>query len=954
MITICKSKEEKESVLFKLREDGKIVFKRLPFKNYFYIKKNDFDNAMFCIKSMIEEATDMGNDFIKLTLKNNFWRRKCAEELNMAGIKSYESDINSVKRFLIDNPDLKLNQDGLKMCFMDIETYDYRILKYDIKGYPMADLPITSVAVTDVNGNEWFVRNEALDGEEFKELIAKGRTLLNTNYNECRKLLKENETLILSALYDGEFELLKQYKEFMKNEDLILAYNGNKFDFSYINQRMEAHGIDYYSMMTNDMDYMIVYKKNSFASLKRWGLNPVSRHVFSDEIKNGEKKTEEIVKIDWKDSTPCKKYFELFLFYPDLFKEYNLQDVRIMKLMEEKLHFINIHILQTELCHCPIEDTIYNSRMCDYLMLNEKKKLGMVSYSKPDATTVKLRESAKPGGGYTYCNFPGIWNNIVSRDFLSHYPTTMINFNISPEKYYKDLMPDLSLVLTDKEISYLNYCCNTGKAFLDKKGKLNKVKYEKNLEEERIKRNLDFNIWDIMWKFVKNYNVKHLTNEYKDYCITPADINYDTRGWAIHAHRLYKNNSMGLVSWKTKEILFKRIEIKNEIERLKALDGDYKDQIKALGFMQNALKILINSFYGYFAFRSSREYLFPIPDSITASCRFITKTTMVKAEDMDLIPVWGDTDSCYFINVLNEDIDIKKVDGFYFDFFKNWFDQYNTIVEFEKKHPVTGELVTVNHTTEFNHENTIKRAIDIKKKKYYYLGYDKKSDKWKMKAKGASSLKSDTLQVAAEFSKKLAKDVLFEEFEMSVWKDKILELKKKVYSFGLSDEDIIKFVSITKPLDAYGGAVIDGSTGKPKVKKNGEVQVSGVPAHIKVAMAQKEKGIFIDVGDKVGYVIVEHKPRISAISVDEYMENKRYDADYYWECIESSILEVLEAVCPKHVYSFFKECWSFSDKVQERLKRELTQRFNSYDLIKVFGDMSSFNPMNEKCGVLFG
>jgi DNA polymerase elongation subunit (family B) len=134
-------------------------------------------------------------------------------------------------------------------------------------------------------------------------------------------------------------------------------------------------------------------------------------------------------------------------------------------------------------------------------------------------------------------------------------------------------------------------------------------------------------------------------------------------------------------------------------------------------------------------------------------------------------------------------------------------------------------------------------------------------------------------------------------------------------------------VSITKPLDAYGGSVIDGTTGKPKVKKDGNIQHSGVPAHIKVAKALKEKGVLVDVGDKLGYVIVKHKPRIEAISIDEYKENRRYDADYYWKTIESSILEVLEVVCPNDVYDFFSECWSFSPKVQNRMKRELTERF---------------------------
>ena len=34
--------------------------------------------------------------------------------------------------------------------------------------------------------------------------------------------------------------------------------------------------------------------------------------------------------------------------------------------------------------------------------------MGIVSESKPDAATVEMRSLAKPGGGYTFGNFPGV------------------------------------------------------------------------------------------------------------------------------------------------------------------------------------------------------------------------------------------------------------------------------------------------------------------------------------------------------------------------------------------------------------------------------------------------------------------------------------------------------------------------------------------------------------------
>jgi hypothetical protein len=85
-------------------------------------------------------------------------------------------------------------------------------------------------------------------------------------------------------------------------------------------------------------------------------------------------------------------------------------------------------------------------------------------------------------------------------------------------------------------------------------------------------------MWDLMWKFVEKYDMSIVKAKYPDAILTPADINYDTKGWNIHPHRLFKNDSIGLVSGKTKDILFKRIAIKDEVELLK-VNGDPENKI---------------------------------------------------------------------------------------------------------------------------------------------------------------------------------------------------------------------------------------------------------------------------------------------------------------------------------------------------------------------------------------
>ena len=41
-------------------------------------------------------------------------------------------------------------------------------------------------------------------------------------------------------------------------------------------------------------------------------------------------------------------------------------------------------------------------------------------------------------------------------------------------------------------------------------------------------------IWDLMWKFVEKYDMSIVKAKYPDAILTPADINYDTKGWNIH------------------------------------------------------------------------------------------------------------------------------------------------------------------------------------------------------------------------------------------------------------------------------------------------------------------------------------------------------------------------------------------------------------------------------------
>jgi len=628
---VCKGVETSKGIKFKLREDSKIVFKEIPFNNYFYVLEDDFEVVSFTINNFIlktEHVIDGLNiRYVKIIINDNYKRgiiKKKIEELN---IKTFESDINSVKRFLIDNQNIQLNQHGLKYVFMDIETFDLTPLEKDFKQNVVANEPILSFALKDLEGNIIFKQNTAI--EKFsKQLI--------DSYIEHPKDLKIISE-IRKILVDNEVDLLKSYIEIIQQYDVVFAWNGNRFDFPYIKQRMDIHRLLYDNIFVNDLDYMEIFKKNSWDSLKSFSLNNVAKHVFKEDIENNTRKNgiEEVTKIDWQEKTKLKKFFDLYLFRNEMFKEYNIQDVNLMYMMEEKLKFIKIQEIVSKLSHCLINNTVWNSHSCDYLLLNKYKQKGIIKNSKPNNEEIEIRKhpihGSFPSGGFTRCFLPGLHEHVDAFDFKSMYPTHIITFNISPETFIENILPDFKLCFTEEEIKYINKIDALSTEFIDKKGELKLSKY---LDEvEKIRKQINTNLCtmkELEWRFVKEYKNENLLKYCKEnnYIFTPADINFDTRGWKIHPHRLFKQTK-GVLAEISQFLLNERDKVKYQLKNIEY----HSDEWWSKELYQLAIKTVGNSLFGYTSFKNSREFSYDIPDCITSVSRATIKRAIAFARD---------------------------------------------------------------------------------------------------------------------------------------------------------------------------------------------------------------------------------------------------------------------------------------------------------------------------------
>jgi len=211
------------------------------------------------------------------------------------------------------------------------------------------------------------------------------------------------------------------------------------------------------------------------------------------------------------------------------------------------------------------------------------------------------------------------------------------------------------------------------------------------------------------------------------------------------------------------------------------------------------------------------------------------------------------------------------------------------------------------------------------------MGLDRVEGKYVFGSMGGAWTKTDTIKIASDWQYELTKDILNDEFDVEYWKNKILEFKHEVDAFKLSEEYIVNYKAISKDVSEYGQPTIDSKTGLPKIKKDGSVQHAPIPAHIKLAKKMIDDGVELEIGDKVGYVVTKSKPRIEAISIEEFRKNPSYDVMYYWEKIIVVLIEILQVTHPDEVYTTFKECWGYTDR-QTATKDRKNKEYLSSDL----------------------
>ena len=237
--------------------------------------------------------------------------------------------------------------------------------------------------------------------------------------------------------FQSEEELLQRfYQKYLEiNPTILSGWNIDGFDIPYLYNRtrkvmgesfanaLSPIGIVDYSENKNRykiagvscLDYLRLYKWFTYTQQSSYRLD------FIGQLEVGIGKIEYEGTLDDLYKTDINKYIE-----------YNLNDVKIVKALDDKLKFIDLARGLGHLGHIPYEENFFSSRYCEGAMLVYMKKIGVVAPNKTHRSYQRTDED-RFAGAYVKDPKPGRYEWVFDLDLTSMYPSVIMSLNISPE-----------------------------------------------------------------------------------------------------------------------------------------------------------------------------------------------------------------------------------------------------------------------------------------------------------------------------------------------------------------------------------------------------------------------------------------------------------------------------------------------------------------------------------------
>lgn len=362
----------------------------------------------------------------------------------------------------------------------------------------------------------------------------------------------------------------------------IQTHNCDGFDFPYLHgricvvcneeqaNRLSPIGIAYYNKYKNKMtiagvnclDYLLLYKRYSQKNLPNFRLDSVG----IEELKIG--------KVEYEGSLDDLKRDDLKRFI-----QYNIHDIRLIVMLDEKLQFINLAMTICHVCHVGYEEFHVSSKFLEGALLTYLHRQNLIAPNKvqqeakdyTDSGDDDEEESEKFIGAYVKDPEPGLYSWVCSADINSLYPSAIMTLNVSPET---------------------------------------KVTKVENWDTEKYLRK----------------EIEEVIILGEKYPIKEFDNLLEKNNFSISANGvLYDQNKKGCIPEILKLWFSQRVEFKNKMKE--ASSAGNKDGEIFWKRRQQVQKILLNSLYGVVGLRGWRFYDRDNAEAITLSGQAIIKSS---------------------------------------------------------------------------------------------------------------------------------------------------------------------------------------------------------------------------------------------------------------------------------------------------------------------------------------
>jgi len=793
--------------LFTWDTNGNRIAIDSTYKPYIYLESNNSKDAISIFNTNLK----------KKVFKNQFEKSKYLKE---SGITRVFENLSPAQQFLIDNfwehnetADFSKNQ--LKIFFLDIETYSVD----DFPNVEQANHCINIITIYDSLSNKyvtWGTKPYAKITQDHKFIFCK-----------------------------TEKEMLSKFIGFIESDypDVIMGWNSVLFDLPYLVNRIRVlfddetvgrlspMGRVYSKTLRGQfgreqtrwfidgvscLDYLDIYKRFCLVLRENYKLDNIARiELGESKIDYGNSNLSELADVDW-----------------DKFVEYNVQDVRLLVKLEEKLQYFQLLRMLSYTGLTTMEAAMGSMSViigaCAIRARYRNRKI---------PTFVRGEDDGKQNEG-AYVGDPkrGFQKYIVSFDANSLYPSVMITLNLSPETKMGVIEQQTDTDITVREVN--------GKTVT-----IPKAKFAKLVTTEKL----------AISKAKVLFSQKH-----KGIIPEMVDQYYKLRVLVRKEHK----------------------KIKRQLSTTDKKDPNYrilKDELSRLNIKQHTFKIFINTVYGALG-----NKVFPLGDddlarSITLTGQAVIKQgnkiledfiqhkgNLTKEEIAQNTPIiYNDTDSSYIsLEPLVKKLGITAIDNNFKvtqDFYK-LVDEIEHHLNIEIKTWCEKNLNSIDSRITFKREAICDVGMFLQKKRYVIHVLDEEGIACKkFKYTGVEIARTTMPDPIKPHAKKIVETMLLTQNQQKT-NEVIADTYELFKTLPISD---ISFVMGLKGYEKYSS------------RCDGFKTVKSMPLHVKAAYYHnlllrtfgiEKKYEQIASGDKIRYFYVKQPNRygINAIAYKYY------------------------------------------------------------------------------------